>query len=69
MTSRVLFQISAGSCSTQPACGKICSCSSWPEETMLPPWSKMMARVLVVPWSMASTYWFMVTSFLWLSVE
>ncbi len=62
MTSRVLFQISAGSCSTQPACGKICSCSIWPTETMLPLWSKTMARVLVVPWSMAITYWFMLTS-------
>ena len=29
---------------------------------MLPLWSKMMARVLVVPWSMAITYWFMLTS-------
>ena len=55
MTSRVLFQISFGSCSTQPACGKICSCSSWPVETMLPAWSKRMARVEVVPWSMAMT--------------
>ena len=62
MTSRVLFQISAGLCSTQPACGKICSCSIWPEETMLPLWSNTMARVLVVPWSMAITYWFMLTS-------
>ena len=55
ITSRVLFQISIGSCSTQPALGKICSCSSWPEETMCP-WSNTMARELVVPWSMATTY-------------
>ena len=56
MTSRVLFQISAGLCSTQPACGKICSCSIWPVETMVPAWSKTMARELVVPWSMAMMY-------------
>ena len=29
---------------------------------MLPLWSKTMARELVVPWSMAITYWFMMTS-------
>ena len=29
---------------------------------MLPLWSNTMARVLVVPWSMAITYWFMLTS-------
>jgi hypothetical protein len=27
---------------------------------MLPRWSKMIARVLVVPWSIASRYWLMV---------
>ena len=60
ITSRVLFQISAGSCSTQPAFGKICSCSSWPVETMDPEWSKTMARELVVPWSIATMYLLMV---------
>ena len=29
ITSRVRCQISSGSCSTQPACGVICSCSRW----------------------------------------
>jgi hypothetical protein len=29
---------------------------------MLPLWSNTIARVLVVPWSMAITYWFMLTS-------
>lgn len=47
------------------ACGKICSCSICPEDTMLPLWSKTMARVLVVPWSMAITYWLMMTSLSW----
>ena len=28
ITSRVFRQISIGSCSTHPACGKICRCSS-----------------------------------------
>src|SRR5919206_322407 len=56
-TSRVLPQISIGSCSTQPARGKICWCSFWPTETTAPSWSKIMQRVLVVPWSMAATYW------------
>src|SRR4051812_5889086 len=55
-TSRVLVQISIGSCSTHPARGKICSCSFWPTETTAPSWSKSMHRVLVVPWSMAATY-------------
>jgi len=49
MTSRVLFQISTGLCSTHPAFGKICSCSSCPVETIDPDLSKMIARVLVVP--------------------
>ncbi len=56
MTERVRSQISTGSCSTQPACGRICSCSSWWRATSLPPWSKIMKRVLVVPWSTAPTY-------------
>src|SRR3712207_6381281 len=56
-TSRVLAQISLASCSTHPARGKICWCSFWPTETTAPSWSKIMQRVLVVPWSMAATYW------------
>ena len=52
MTLRVLSQISTGSCSTQPAFGKICSCSTWSTATTSPLWSKTIARVLVVPWSM-----------------
>ena len=55
MTELVRSQISNGECSTQPACGMICSCSSWWRATSLPPWSKIMKRVLVVPWSMAPT--------------
>ena len=53
ITSRVLRQISIGSCSTQPAFGKICSCSSCPDATIDPFLSKMIERVLVVPWSIA----------------
>ena len=52
-TASVACQISSGSCSTQPSAGKICGSSrcamaqrgAWP--------SKTMARVLVVPWSIA----------------
>src|SRR5689334_291298 len=54
-TAEVRSQISTGLCSTQPACGRICSCSSWWRPTSLPEWSKIMNRVLVVPWSMAPT--------------
>ena len=54
-TVRVVRQISIGSCSTHPGRGSTCSCSSWSEATMRPSWSKTMARVLVVPWSRAST--------------
>jgi hypothetical protein len=42
-------------CSTQPAFGMICSCSSWCLPTSAPSWSKIMQRVLVVPWSIAAT--------------
>ena len=49
MTSWLRAQISAGSCSTQPGLGKICSCSFWWIPTTSPPWSKIMNRVLVVP--------------------
>ena len=54
-TSRVLRQISSGSCSTQPAFGKICSCSFWSTDTTSPAWLKIMQRVDVVPWSIAAT--------------
>src|SRR5690349_10552585 len=62
ITVVVRSQISVGSCSTQPACGRICSCSSWWRATSLPPWSKIMKRVLVVPWSTAPTKSAMVVS-------
>jgi len=52
-TDRVRSAISTGECSTQPARGRICSCSSWCLPTSLPLWSKSMNRVLVVPWSIA----------------
>ena len=55
-TERVLRQISIGSCSTQPDLGKICSCSCWPVETIWPAWSKTIARVEVVPWSIERMY-------------
>src|SRR5690606_39078280 len=55
MTAEVRSQISTGLCSTHPACGRICSCSSWCFPTSLPEWSKIMNRVLVVPWSIAPT--------------
>ena len=48
-------QISTGLCSTQPARGMICSCSSWCLPTSSPARSKIMHRVLVVPWSIAAT--------------
>ncbi|KQM83489.1 hypothetical protein ASE68_09885 [Agromyces sp. Leaf222] len=53
ITSPVLCQICMGSCSTQPALGKICSCSSCPVAMIDPFLSKMIERVLVVPWSIA----------------
>ena len=56
MTLRVLSQISFALCSTQPARGKICSCSTWSTETTLPEWSKIMHRVDVVPWSIDAMY-------------
>ncbi len=34
MTHWVFVQISIGSCSTQPARGKICLCSRWATETI-----------------------------------
>src|SRR5437763_5058372 len=55
ITARVRSQISVGLCSTQPGLGRTCSCSSWWRAISLPPWSKIMKRVLVVPWSTAPT--------------
>ena len=46
-------QISSASGSTQPGLGKICGSSFCAEATGRPVVSKTMARVLVVPWSMA----------------
>ena len=37
ITVWVRSQISAGLCSTQPAWGRICSCSSWWRATSFPP--------------------------------
>src|SRR6266568_5066625 len=54
-TALVRSQISVGLCSTQPALGRICSCSNWCRPISLPPWSKIMNLVLVVPWSTAPT--------------
>ncbi len=56
ITSRVRCQISPGSCSTQPARGWIWRCSRWSAQTMRPSRSNRIARVLVVPWSIAATY-------------
>ena len=55
MTDWQRSQISTGLCSTQPARGRICSCSSWCLATSFPEWSKIMNRELVVPWSTAPT--------------
>ena len=52
-TSTVARQISSGSCSTQPGLGKICGSSFCAEATGWPVRSNTIARVLVVPWSMA----------------
>ena len=54
-TVRVVSQISMGLCSTQPGFGKIWVNSCWPTATISPAWLKMIARVEVVPWSMART--------------
>jgi hypothetical protein len=43
----------SGLCSTQPGCGKICGNSSCAEATGRSAASKMIARVEVVPWSIA----------------
>ena len=56
-TSTVADQISSGSCSTQPGLGKICGSSFCADATGRPEASNTMARVLVVPWSMARMCW------------
>ena len=48
-------QRSSGSCSTHPERGKCCANSSWALATTRSSESKRMARLEVVPWSMAST--------------
>src|SRR6478735_699993 len=64
-TERTLSQISVALCSTQPAFGKICSCSFWSTATTRPDLLKIMQRLDVVPWSIAATYcsaiWFLST--------
>ena len=52
-TSTVADQISSASCSTQPDRGKICGSSFCADATGRAAASNTMARVLVVPWSMA----------------
>ena len=52
-TAAVEDQMSAGSCSTQPDCGKCCGNSSCAVATTAMRSSKTMARLEVVPWSMA----------------
>ncbi len=51
-----LFQMSNGSCSTQPGCGKCCGNSCWALATIWPARLKTMARELDVPWSSARRY-------------
>src|SRR4051794_28176260 len=54
-TELVRSQISTGLCSTQPARGISCWCSSWCLPISSPAPLKIMHRVLVVPWSIAAT--------------
>src|SRR6478736_8120441 len=54
-TRRVFSHTSFALCSTQPAFGKICSCSRWSTETTRPSRLKTMHRTEVVPESMAAT--------------
>src|SRR6476620_3308757 len=49
-------QISIGSCSTQPGCGKICRNSRCATALIPPSRSNRIARELVVPWSKARMY-------------
>src|SRR5699024_724339 len=61
-TARVVFPISFAAGWPQAECGKIWSCSFCPRATIWPAWSKMIARVEVVPWSIDMMY--MVWSFI-----
>ncbi len=54
--SSCVVQMSSGSCSTQPGCGKICRNSRCALATMRPCSSKTMLRELEVPWSRASRW-------------
>jgi len=49
-------QISSGSCSTHPGRGKLCVNSCCARARGAPSASKIIARVLVVPWSMVRMY-------------
>src|SRR6266851_6776944 len=53
LVSTTADQISSGSCSTQPGRGKLCANSFCAWARGAPPASNTIARVLVVPWSMA----------------
>ena len=55
MTPDCVAQISIGSCSTHPGCGKICRNSCCATARTVPAWSNTSARELVVPWSRART--------------
>ena len=46
---------SSGSCSTSPSAGKCCGNSRWANDAIDVSAWKRMARVEVVPWSIAST--------------
>ena len=52
----VVSHKSSGSCSTQPDCGKCWANSSCAVARGWRFWSKMIARVEVVPWSIAKIY-------------
>ena len=55
-TRAIVFDHAGQIVSTQPDLGKICSCSCWPVETIWPAWSKTIARVEVVHWSIERMY-------------
>src|SRR5215213_3468641 len=55
-TLTCVYQISLGSCSTQPGLGYSCVNSFCAMETTDPFLSNTIARELVVPWSNARTY-------------
>ena len=60
MTEACEAQISWGSCSTHPDWGKICRNSRCATAQVVPFSSKTMARELLVPWSRARMYCFMI---------